>query len=173
VQILVCADFDAVILEFVARTKIVSNHASWYVIERVPVVPPVMRGKQGENPFSSRSPRHTPERYQTVRFGRKTARQLFRDAVLELSYTANGMAPFAHEIGYVDDRVKLPFVWDEDRRQKLRAKMDAVYYFHLYGVTDRDEVRYIYSPFPVVELSSARRWLPTAATGHVIFALRI
>jgi hypothetical protein len=24
-------------------------------------------------------------------------------------------------------------------------------YFHLYGVTDRDEVRYIYSTFPIVE----------------------
>jgi hypothetical protein len=36
--------------------------------------------------------------------------------------------------------VKPPFVWDEDRRLKLRAKLDAVY-FHLYGVTDRDDVR--------------------------------
>ena len=24
-------------------------------------------------------------------------------------------------------------------------------FFHLYGVTDRDEVRYIYSTFPIVE----------------------
>ena len=36
------------------------------------------------------------------------------------------------------------------RRLKLRAKLDAVY-FHLYGVTDRDDVRYIYSTFPIVE----------------------
>jgi hypothetical protein len=33
---------------------------------------------------------------------------------------------------------------------KLRAKLDAVY-FHLYDVTDRDDVRYIYSTFPIVE----------------------
>ena len=32
----------------------------------------------------------------------------------------------------------------------LRAKLDAVF-FHLYGVTDRDDVRYIYSTFPIVE----------------------
>ena len=32
----------------------------------------------------------------------------------------------------------------------LRANLDAVY-FHLYGVTDRDDVRYIYSTFPIVE----------------------
>jgi hypothetical protein len=36
------------------------------------------------------------------------------------------------------------------RRVNLRAKLDAVY-FRLCGVTDRDDVRYIYSTFPVVE----------------------
>ena len=29
--------------------------------------------------------------------------------------------------------------------------MDATLYFHLYGATDRDEIRYIYSTFPIVE----------------------
>ena len=54
-----------------------------------------------------------------------------------------------------------PFVWDEDRRVALRAKLDALY-FILYGVFDpalpghdpaqaRDDVRYIYSTFPIVE----------------------
>ena len=47
-------------------------------------------------------------------------------------------------------QVKPPFKWDEDRRLRLRAKLDAIY-FHLYGVTDRDDVRYIYSTFPIVE----------------------
>ena len=32
----------------------------------------------------------------------------------------------------------------------LRSKLDAVF-FHLYGVTDRDDIRYIYSTFPIVE----------------------
>ena len=49
-----------------------------------------------------------------------------------------------------DGTTKPPFVWDEERRLVLRAKLDAVY-FHLYGVTDRDDVRYIYSTFPIVE----------------------
>ncbi|MDE0436464.1 MAG: hypothetical protein OXH92_20900, partial [Bryobacterales bacterium] len=33
---------------------------------------------------------------------------------------------------------------------RLRAKLDALY-FHLYGVTDRDDIRYIWSTFPIVE----------------------
>ena len=53
----------------------------------------------------------------------------------------------------------LPFPWDDDRRLNLRAKLDAVY-FHLYGVTDRDDIRYIYSTFPIVERQD------TAAFGH-------
>jgi hypothetical protein len=62
------------------------------------------------------------------------------------------MAPFACDMGYVeaDGTAKPPFVWDEERRLILRTKLDALY-FHLYDVTDRGDVRYIYSTFPIVE----------------------
>ena len=75
-----------------------------------------------------------------------------REAVLELTYTAHDMTPFARDMGHVDGAGELlpPFRWDEDRRLRLRAKLDALY-FHLYGVTDRDDIRYIYSTFPIVE----------------------
>jgi len=105
-----------------------------------------------------------PDRYEAVRFGKKKAAKIIRDAVLELTYTAHDMAPFALDMGYVDKagKVKPPFIWDDERRLKLRAKLDAIY-FHLYGVVDvfsndpernaqgRDDVRYIYSTFPIVE----------------------
>ena len=75
-----------------------------------------------------------------------------REAVLELTYTAHDMAPFARDMEYLDadGDVLLPFAWDEERRLHLRAKLDAVF-FHLYGVNDRDDVRYVYSTFPIVE----------------------
>ena len=62
------------------------------------------------------------------------------------------MAPFARDMGYVneDGKIKPPFVWDQKRRLHLRAKLDAVF-FHLYGVTDRNDVRYVFSTFPIVE----------------------
>jgi len=71
---------------------------------------------------------------------------------VELTYTAHDMAPFARDMGYVNENgdVKPPFAWDEERRLHLRAKLDALY-FHLYGVTERDDVRYVYSTFPIVE----------------------
>ena len=94
----------------------------------------------------------SPERFDSVRFGAKSAAEIVRQAVLELTYTAHDMAPFARDMGYVDaaGTVKPPFAWDEERRLVLRAKLDAVF-FHLYGITDRDDIRYIYSTFPIVE----------------------
>lgn len=93
-----------------------------------------------------------PCRFDEVHFGAKTAAEVVREAVLELTYVSQDMTPFARDMGYIDEAgVPLPpFAWDDDRRLKLRAKLDAVF-FHLYGVTDRDDVRYVYSTFPIVE----------------------
>lgn len=60
--------------------------------------------------------------------------------VLELTFTAEDMRPWAEDLGYHDS----PFRWDEDRRALLRADLDAAY-AHLYGLT-RDELRYILDP---------------------------
>ena len=129
---ILCANLNSLVCDFVARTKILSNHASWYIIEQLPVVP--------------------PDKYESVRFGPKTAGEIVREAVLELSYTAHDMASFAREMGYVgaDGALGPPFAWDEERRLFLRAKLDALF-FHLYGITEREDVRYIYSTFPIVE----------------------
>ena len=120
-----------------------------------------------------------PDRCGTVQFGPKTAADIIRDAVLELTYTAHDMAPFARDLGHVDEagQVKPPFVWDEDRRLHLRAKLDAAF-FHLYGVTDRDDVRYVYATFPIIERQEKATygryrsrdlclaWLNALAAGH-------
>jgi hypothetical protein len=135
------ANMNSIVCDYVARQKIQSRNLNKYILEQLPVVP--------------------LDRYEAVRFGKKMVAKIVREAVLELTYTAHDMAPFARDIGYVDKKgqVKPPFIWDEERRLKLRAKLDAVY-FHLYGVTDRDDVRYIYSTFPIVEREEM------AAYGH-------
>ncbi len=125
------ANFNAIPFDYVARQKIQGQHLNWFIVEQLPVVP--------------------PERYDAVRFGPRSAGEIVREAVLELTCTAHDMAPFARAMGHVDDAgaVKPPFRWNEDRRLRLRARLDAVF-FHLYGVTDRDDVRYVYSTFPIV-----------------------
>ena len=62
-------------------------------------------------------------------------------------------------MGHADQAGEIlpPFSWDEDRRLLLRAKLDAVY-FHMYGVTERDDVRHIFSTFPIVERQDRQRF---------------
>ena len=126
------ANFNAVLFGYVARQKIQGQHLNWFIVEQLPVVP--------------------QERYEAVSCGPKTAEEIVRDAVRELTYTAHDMVPFARDIGHVDrhGEVLPPFPWDADGRLNLRAKLDALY-CHLYGVTDRDDIRYVYSAFPIVD----------------------
>ena len=137
--VLLMANLNSIIFDFVVRQKVHSTNLNWYIVEQLPVVP--------------------PECYETAHFGLKTAKEIVREAVLELTYTANDMALFAQGMGHVDDagEVLPPFRWDEDQRLRLRAKLDALY-FHLYGVTDRDDIRYIYSTFPIVKREECEAW---------------
>ena len=132
------ANLNAIALDYVVRQKAQSTHLNWYIVEQLPVIPPAAYARQ---------------------FGPKTAAEIVREAVLELTYTAHDMAPFARDMGHVDasGEVLPPFIGSEERRLHLRAKLDALY-FILYGVfdpadpeTSRDDIRYIYSTFPIVE----------------------
>ncbi len=135
---LFAANLNALAYDFVARQKVQGQHLNWFIVEQIPVIPAVAY---------------------TRAFGPKTAAEIVRAAVLELTYTAHDMAPFARDMGHVDGAgdVLPPFIWDEERRLHLRARLDALY-FILYGVYDpanpaasRDDIRYIYSTFPIVE----------------------
>ena len=126
------ANFNSTPFDFLARQKIQGQNLNWFVVEQFPVVP--------------------PNDMEAVQFGKKTAREIVSETVLELTYTSHDMAPFAREMDYLDDSgdVRTPFPWDEGRRLQLRAKLDALF-FLLYGVTGRDDVRFVYSTFPIVE----------------------
>ena len=132
------ANLNSMAFDFVARQKVQGQHLNWFIVEQLPVVARASYGRS---------------------FGKKRAAEIVFEAVLELTYTAHDMAPFARDMGYVDGagEVLPPFIWDGERRLHLRAKLDALY-FILYGVFDpadaaqsRDDIRYIYSTFPIVE----------------------
>jgi hypothetical protein len=119
------ACFNSFVFDYVARSKIQGQHLNWFIVEQLPVVPPAAYSRA---------------------FGPKTAETIVRDHVLRLTYTAFDMQPFARDMGY--DGV--PFVWNEAERRHWRARLDALY-FHLYGIADKDDIRYILSTFPIVE----------------------
>ena len=125
--------------DYVLRQKVQGQNLNLFILEQLPVVP--------------------SERYEAVRFGPKTGAEIVLEAVLELTYTAHDMAPFARDVGHVNEagEVLPPFRWDEDKRLRLRAKLDALH-FHLYGVTNRDDIRYVYSTFPIVRRQEEQNW---------------
>ena len=120
---LLTANLNSMCLDFVARSKVQGTAMNWYIVEQLPVI--------------------APEGYDQ-RFGDKTARDLVHDHVLRLTYTANDMAPFARDLGYDGP----PFIWDEEERRHLRARIDALY-FHLYGLP-REDASYVLDTFPIV-----------------------
>jgi hypothetical protein len=65
--------------------------------------------------------------------------------VLELAYTSRDMAAFAKAHGGEG----APFRWNGDRRELLRAELDAAL-FHVYGL-GRDDVDYVMETFPTVK----------------------
>lgn len=142
---LLAANLNSTVFDFSTRQKVQGQTLNLFIVEQLPVVPPAAYARA---------------------FGDKTARDIVRVAVLELSYTAHDLVHFARDLGHVDGAgdVLPPFVWDEERRLKLRAKLDALY-FILYGVFDpadpaqsREDIRYIYSTFPIVEREEIAKW---------------
>ena len=128
---LVVANLDSFSFDFVTRQKLHGTNLSWYLLEQLPVIAPEDYDRQ---------------------FGNTTARDLVRDHVLRLTYTANDMEPFARDLGYQGP----PFIWNEEERRHLRARLDALY-FHLYGLS-RDDADYVLSTFPIVRAQDEKEF---------------
>jgi hypothetical protein len=80
----------------------------------------------------------------------QTVGQWLLPRILELTYTAWDLQPFARDCG--DEGP--PFIWDPDRRFRLQCELDAAF-FHLYGLS-RDDADYILGTFEVLERAETR-----------------
>lgn len=114
---LFAANLNSLVLDYVLRQKIGGASLSYFILKQLPVIP--------------------PDRYTQANI------DFIAPRVLELTYTAWDLQPFAQDMGYDGE----PFIWNPERRALLRAELDA-YYAHLYGLT-RDELRYILDPADV------------------------
>ena len=112
------ANLSSLSFDFVARHKVGGTHLNYFIYKQLPVLP--------------------PDRYTDADLAFIVPR------VLELTYTAHDLRPWAKDLGYDGP----PFPWNPERRAQLRAELDA-YYARLYGVT-RDELRYILDPADVM-----------------------
>ncbi len=111
-------NLSALILDFVGRHKGGGVHLNFFIAKQLPVLPPEAN-TDGDLAFIA--PR-----------------------VLELTYTADDLKPWAEALGHDGPR----FAFDPDRRAQLRAELDA-YYTRLYSLT-REDLRYILDPASVM-----------------------
>ena len=109
---------SSLVFDFVARQKIGGANFNFFIPMQLPVLPPSAYTQ--------------------------AAIDFIQPRVLELTYTAYDLKPWAEDLGYDGP----PFRFDPERRSLLRAELDA-FYAHLYGL-NRDELRYILDPADVM-----------------------
>ena len=114
---LVLANMNSLPLDWAARLSIGGIHLSFFIIKQLPILP--------------------PEAYLEEVSGELTYLELIVPRVLELTYTAHDLEPFARDLGYEGP----PFIWDDERRHHLRSELDAIY-AHMYRL-DREELEWI------------------------------
>ncbi|HXE71787.1 MAG TPA: DNA methyltransferase, partial [Candidatus Nitrosotenuis sp.] len=120
------ASLCSFIFDYLARQKVGGTHLTYNYLKQLPVLPPSTY--QAPCPWSPG----------------QTLADWILPRVLELTYTAWDLEPFARDCGYTGP----PFPWDEERRFRLRCELDAAY-FHLYGL-EEEEVAYVMDTFPIV-----------------------
>ena len=120
---LLMANMNAFSFDFIARQKVHGQTLNLFIVEQLPVIAPADYERN---------------------IGGTTVRNLVRDHVLRLTYTANDMSPFARDLGQDGP----PFKWDPEQRRHLRARLDALY-FHLYGLS-REDAAYVLETFPIL-----------------------
>ena len=100
---LVVANLNSIVLDFATRTSIGGTDLSYFIIKQLPIL--------------------SPDTYlEEVRPGQTWA-GLVIPRVLELTYTAWDLQPFAEDLGYDGE----PFPWDEERRHRLRCELDGIF----------------------------------------------
>ena len=107
------ANLNSLPLDWAARLSVGNNHMNFYIVKQLPVLPPGV--------------------YLETAPSGDTWVELIVPRVLELTYTAWDLQPFAQDLGYDGP----PFVWDEERRHRLKCELDAIY-AHMYQLSQED-----------------------------------
>jgi hypothetical protein len=168
------ANLNSFVLDFMSRKKVSGNHLTLFILEQLPFL--------------------EPQDYFRVAPWDPAVRTCdwVLQRVLELTYTAWDLQPFARDCG----RDVPPFKWDEERRFLLRCELDAAF-FHLYlpqeanggwrlsedetadnlarlrisFSTPRDAVAFVMDSFPIVRLRDEEQYSGDYRTKRVILEI--
>ena len=129
---LVLANLNSLPLDWATRLSVGGVNMNFFIVKQLPVLP--------------------PDTYlEEARLGQSWA-ELIVPRVLELTYTAWDLQPFAQDLGYEGD----PFPWDEERRHRLKSELDAIF-AHMYQL-DREDLEWILdAPAPSASFPGLKR----------------
>jgi hypothetical protein len=128
------SNLTSLCFDYVARQCLGGTHLTFFIYKQLPVLPPLTYDRPC--PWSTQL----------------SLKDWLNPRVLELTYTAKDLSPFARELGYDGP----PFRWDEERRCLIRCELDAAF-FHLYGLS-REEADYILDTFPIVKRKDEQQY---------------
>jgi very-short-patch-repair endonuclease len=151
-------------LDYAARQKVGGTTLNFFIFGQLPVLPPSVFDQPlpfaWESDHSPLATGHSP-----------TIADFIRPRVLELTYTAWDLKPFAEDLGYDGP----PFRYDPERRFQLRCELDALFFLLYLGTpeewereatpelkalfpTPREAVAYILEQFPIVKRKDEERY---------------
>jgi hypothetical protein len=147
------ADLDSIAFDYVARQKVGGITLNFFIIKQFPVLPPSAYNESDLLFIIPRVLELVYTSWDIVSF----ADDVWKDSPKPLrSAIEKQWDQSVAEAGFIDsdppdwaeiDPEGIPFnpaVWNEDRRARIRAELDA-YYAQLYGLTE-EELRYILDP---------------------------
>jgi len=147
------AILSSLVCDFSTRQKVGGTNLNFFIFQQLPVLPPEV--------FDRPCPWSPGE----------TLADWIRPRVLELTYTAWDLEPFARDLGYEGP----PFRYDPERRFQLRCELDAAFFILYLGTpeewereatpelkvlfpTPREAVAYILDQFPIVRRRDEERY---------------
>jgi len=156
------ASVNSFAFDYVTRQKLGGANMNFFIVNQLPVLPP---SAFGEGVLWAQ--------------GQQILHDWLLPRVLELTYTAWDLEPFAQDCGCSGP----PFRWNEERRFQLRCELDAAF-FHLYLRADdnghwwtvegetaediaqlednfsipRDAVNHIMDTFPIVKRKDEKKY---------------
>jgi hypothetical protein len=151
-SLLLCANLNAIVFDYIARLKISSRHFNFFIVKQLPVLSPAMYAQPSLCPQVC------------------SLQAWLLPRVLELTYTAWDLQAFAQDCGFDGP----PFRWDEERRFQLRCEVDAAFLDPYLGSDDewrrqpeslikyfptrRDAVAHIMDTFPILKRKDEEKY---------------
>jgi len=131
--ILLQAVWSSLVFDFLARQKLSGTHMTYGVVNQLACPSPEFLAQE-------------------VPWYDSPVEAFLRARVLELTYTSDRIRPYAEDVVGADPGA--PFRWVPERREQLRAEVDAAM-FHVYGL-DRDDTEHVLDSFFVIRKDEER-----------------